>query len=278
MNHSESLKNFCGTILLKDAPPIWAKAVQECLVRGGYLKGSIDGKVGPITMAAFHKFKKARDLGDLDYLGKCTADALLRIEAPVLETVKLDVEYFFQRDNSTNLFGTGDRQCKLTCSAMLAHHILKKAGLKNLRQLQKEGGFVEPESVYAKYLKKYGDTIYNQPHINALRDLRITAYYSKDVELEGIIEILRKDVPVPLSVDYKSGGHIVLAVGFNVENKSFWIHDPYGSRAGAAHRYADRSSLAGKFDVYSWDLMEKLYTNYWNRHALLATKVGDLSL
>ena len=278
MANADLLKNFCGVVLLKDAHLELAKAVQECLVKGGFLRGTVDGKVGPITMAAFHKFKQEYHLGDLDYLGKSTAIALLELKPKPLKTIKLDVEYFYQRDNSVNLFGTGDRQCKLTCSAMLAQHVLKWAGMKTLRQMQKEGGFVEPESVYAKYLKKYGDTIYNEPHIKALRDLGIEAKYISKLGMDGLVDLLQRGVPVPLSVDYKSGGHIVLAVGFNVENKNFWIHDPYGIRDGAAHRYRDRSSLAGKYDIYSWDLLKKLWVDYWNGHALVATKVGDLTL
>ncbi|NJN10056.1 MAG: hypothetical protein HC836_38805 [Richelia sp. RM2_1_2] len=279
MSNTDLLKNFTGTILLADAPPELAALVQEYLAKGGFLKGTIDGKVGPITMTAFHAFKKANQLGDLDYLGKSTAEALVKLGSVIQPTsTKLDVDYFYQRDNSTNLFGTGDRQCKLTCSAMLAHHLLKSAGLKDLRQLQKEGGYKEPESVYAQHLKKYGDTIYNEPHIKALKDLSISAYYKQKLGLEGLIQLLQKDIPVPLSIDYKQGGHIVLAVGYNADKNFFWIHDPYGSRDAAAHRYRDRSPLAGRYDTYSWDLLNKLWANYWNGHALIATAVGGKSL
>jgi hypothetical protein len=189
-------------------------------------------------------------------------------------SIKLDVDYYYQIDNSTNLFGTGHRQCKLTCSAMLAQHLLELFGLKDLKQRQQEGGFREPESVYAKIMRPYGDTIYNTPHVKALSDLGIKAHYSKSYELEDLIDVLLCNVPVPISVDYKSGGHIILVVGYDRDKKTFLVHDPYGSRAGAAHRYSDRSPLAGKYDTYSWGLMEEIYTKYWNRHALIATEVN----
>ena len=273
------LKNLTDFIKLEDASKSLIKEVQQCLIDGGFLPAheKADGLYGPITKKAFEEFKKSIYLGELAFIGEDTAEKLLTLK-PQQKNTKLDVDYFYQKDNSTKLFGTGDRQCKLTCSAMLAHHLLKRADLKDLRQMQVEGGYREPESVYASYLKKYGDTIYNAPHVKALRDLNITAHYSKEIQLEDIVELLNKNIPVPLSVDYKKGGHIILAVGFNPETKRFWMHDPFGRRAGAAHRYSDRSPLAGKYDVYSWGLMEKLYTKYWNRHALVATKVGDLHL
>jgi len=70
----------------------------------------------------------------------------LKVEQPPNQRVKkLDVPYFSQLDNDTNLFGAGSRQCNLTsCSMFLA--ALKP----QLREKAKTDGYKEFESFYGE--------------------------------------------------------------------------------------------------------------------------------
>lgn len=62
---------------LAKAPKEVIKAVQSQLIKVGLLEGGIDGAAGPLTLAAFAKFKKAEYLEYPDVLGRSTAIALL---------------------------------------------------------------------------------------------------------------------------------------------------------------------------------------------------------
>lgn len=178
--------------------------------------------------------------------------------------VKLDVPYFNQVDNSTNLFGTGHRQCNLTANAMALEFLLEKYGQETLSQKAVKGGFREPESVYAQVLKKYGDTIFHEAQTKALRDFGVQSYFSSTLSMADAIACLKAGFPVPVSIAYKSSGHIILLVGFDDEQSFFWVHDPYGSRAGSANYYSKIGGDAGKYDKYSFDTMSAIWRN-WGR-------------
>jgi uncharacterized protein YvpB len=181
--------------------------------------------------------------------------------------IKLDVTYRTQIDNSTNLFGTGYRQCNLTSNAMALDYLLEKSGKKNLDTLAKEGGYREAESVYAQVLKKYGDTIYHDAHTRALQEFGIESYFSTTMSISDLIECLSCRVPVPLGVSYKSSGHIVLCVGYEPIKKFFWIHDPYGCRSGSANCYAMIGGVAGEYDKYSLDVMREVWGDVGNKES-----------
>jgi uncharacterized protein YvpB len=178
--------------------------------------------------------------------------------------VKLSVKYYNQIDNSTNLFGTGYRQCNLTTCAMTLNFLLQRYGQKNLDKLAEEGGFKEGESVYAKALKPFGDTIYHDAQTKALKQFKVESYFSLTLSLGDVIETLATFTPVPVGVSYKSSGHIILLVGYNLEQKVFYVHDPYGVRAGSSNVYHDIGSNKGAFDVYSFETFERIWGDKGN--------------
>lgn len=71
------LKSFSVEQKLAKAPKEVIKAVQSQLVKVDLLEGNIDGVAGPLTLAAFAKFKKSEYLEYPDVLGKSTVIALL---------------------------------------------------------------------------------------------------------------------------------------------------------------------------------------------------------
>ena len=90
MNILENLEN---TYKLSNAPKDVIKAVQHQLISVGLLESISDGLAGPLTLAAFAKFKKLEYLEYPDLLGKSTAIALLEAtydrKAPVDEPSKV---------------------------------------------------------------------------------------------------------------------------------------------------------------------------------------------
>lgn len=181
--------------------------------------------------------------------------------------IKLSVKYATQIDNSTNLFGTGHRQCNLTSNSMMLDYVLKRFGQKDLTARALEGGFKEPESVYAQVLKKHGDTIYHDAHTKALREFEVESYFSLTMSLSDLIDCLECQIPVVISVDYKSSGHVILVVGYNPEQKFFWVNDPYGSRAGSANYYSVRGGNAGAYDKYSLETFRQIWGDAGNKES-----------
>jgi uncharacterized protein YvpB len=181
--------------------------------------------------------------------------------------IKLPVKYRTQIDNSTNLFGTGYRQCNLTSNAMALDYLLHKFGQKDLDTRAIEGGYREAESVYAQVLKKYGDTIYHEAHTSALKEFGVESYFSQTLSIADLIEVLNCQIPAPIGVSYKSSGHIICVVGYNPEKKFFWVHDPYGSRCGSADSYACLGGNAGAYDTYSLDCMRDIWGDCGNKES-----------
>jgi uncharacterized protein YvpB len=181
--------------------------------------------------------------------------------------VRLPVKYYNQIDNSTNLFGTGYRQCNLTTCAMALNYLLQRYGQKNLDKLAEEGGFKEGESVYARVLKDFGDTIYHDAQTKALKKFKAESYFSLTLSLGDVIETLATFTPVPVGVSYKKSGHIILLVGYNLEKKVFYVHDPYGVRAGSSNVYHDIGTSKGAFDVYTFETFERIWGDRGNKES-----------
>ena len=184
-------------------------------------------------------------------------------------TTRLAVKYFSQVDNYSGYFGPGTRQCNLTSCAMFAEHLLEKFGEKTLSQKAEEEGLQEPEDYYGKILNKYGDTIDHQAQTKALEVLGIDSYFSYTLDIKEAITSIEKGYPVVIGVLYKTSGHMILLVGHDRAKREFYVHDPYGSRAGIADYYAVIGGDAGKYDVYSQESLEAVWGDSgWGRIAL----------
>lgn len=182
--------------------------------------------------------------------------------------IKLDVPYFNQTDNDSNYFGSGSRQCCLTSNAMAANFILDDRKLESLTKRAKRLGLNEPESAYGQVLNWYGDTTDHTANTQALEELSLQSYFSTSLSVRNAIASLDKKLPMPIGLHYKGDGHIVCLVGCDLEQEFFWVHDPYGIRAGRADYYESIGGQSGKFDKYSFAIMEELWASQsdgWGR-------------
>jgi Peptidase_C39 like family len=189
-------------------------------------------------------------------------------------TLKLAVPYLNQLDNDTGYFGTGSRQCNLTSNAMAANFILADRKLESLSQRAKRLGLTEPESAYGKILNKYGDTTDHKANTQALAELGLKSYFSTNLNIEDAIDSLDKRIPMPVGVHYKLDGHILCLVGYDLKKKIFWAHDPYGIRAGIADYYEAVGGQSGKYDKYSFEIMQKLWASQSDGWGRVFTEVG----
>jgi Peptidase_C39 like family len=188
--------------------------------------------------------------------------------------IKLAVPYFNQANNDTAYFGTGNRQCNLTSNAMAANFILADRGLESLNQRAMRLGLNEPESAYGKILNKHGDTTDHEANTQALAELGVESYFSTSLSVENAIASLDKRLPMPVGLYYKSSGHIVCLVGYDAKQQFFWVHDPYGIRAGIADYYEAIGGQSGKYDKYSFKIMEKLWASQGNGWGRVFTSVA----
>lgn len=172
---------------------------------------------------------------------------------------KLPVPYFNQINNDTNYFGDGNRQCCLTSNAMAAEYLLQIYKMETLAQRAQRLGFKEPESAYGHILNKYGDSGDHEANTQALKDLGLKSYFSTSLSIKDVLNSLKKRLPVPAGVHYKSYGHIICIVGANIDKEFFWVHDPYGIRGGISDYYETIGGQSGKYDKYSFKIMKQLW-------------------
>lgn len=188
--------------------------------------------------------------------------------------MKLPVPYFSQIDNDSNLFGDGSRQCCMTSNAMAANFILADRGLESLSQRAKRLGLNEPESAYGQILNKYGDTTDHTANTQALTELGLQSYFSTSLSIENAIASLDNKLPMPIGLHYKNSGHIVCLVGYDFDKQFFWVHDPYGIRAGRADYYEAIGGQSGKYDRYSFGIMKELWASQGDGWGRVFTSVG----
>lgn len=169
------------------------------------------------------------------------------------QVLKLDVPYCSQLNNDPSIFGPGWRQCNTTSNTMLADYLLKG----DLTKQAKDEGFSEPESLYMRLVKKYGDTIEHDAQTRALEDLGIESYFSHTLSAKDVLQSLRADVPVVVGFAYKGSGHICVIVGHDPGKKVWLVHDPYGTRYGSSDSYD--VGVGGAFDSYSYDTMQRIF-------------------
>ena len=172
-------------------------------------------------------------------------------------SVKLDVPYYAQNDNELWSDGTpGYAQCNVTTHAMLCAYLVK-----GFEDRSKQNGFKEPESYlkskFYKYSSNRGD---HTAMTQALKEFGIESEWRYDGNFSDIRNQLLRGEPVPIGVNYKTSGHIILVVGF--EGDRYLIHDPYGIRDGSLNSYQVNpgyGSTIGKFDTYSQGLLDDIW-------------------
>jgi hypothetical protein len=173
--------------------------------------------------------------------------------------IKLDVKYFNQVDNDIRFFGTGHRQCTLTANAIAVEEVLKKYKLETLTDRAIRLGLREPECAYGIILNQYGDTIDHGANTAAIRVLGIESYFSVNLNTKHLIKSLQLGIPVPVGLHYKGSGHSVTIVGVDTDEEFFWVHDPYGVRAGISDYYEKIGGQSGRYDKYSFGIMRELW-------------------
>ncbi len=169
------------------------------------------------------------------------------------QVIKLDVKYASQLNNDSSIFGPGWRQCNTTSNTLLADYLLKG----ELSQKAKEQGFPEPESVYMRIVKKYGDTVDHDAQTKALKELGIESYFSHTLSAKDLLASLKAGIPVVVGFAYKGSGHICVIVGLDPVKREWLVHDPYGTRHGAADSYD--VGVGGPFDPYPYSVMQAIF-------------------
>ncbi|MEM6837779.1 MAG: C39 family peptidase [Cyanobacteria bacterium P01_C01_bin.120] len=167
--------------------------------------------------------------------------------------IKLQVPYFRQNDNDSRVFGGGWRQCNTTSNCMLADYLLQGA----LTKAAKQKGYPEPESVFMRIVKKYGDTVDHTAQTKALKEIGINSYFSRSVSSKDVMLSLSYGIPMVVGFAYKSSGHICVIVGHDPVKRHFLVHDPYGIRYGASDHY--EVNAWGAFDAYSYGTMQRIF-------------------
>lgn len=169
------------------------------------------------------------------------------------QLIKLPVRYQSQLNNDSSVFGPGWRQCNTTSNAMLADFLLDGG----LSKQSKAQGFPEPECLYMRMVSDHGDTTDHHAQTKALRELGIESYFSYTLSAKDLLTSLRAGIPVVVGFAYKGSGHICLIVGYNPANRSWLVHDPYGTRHGSSDSYD--VGIGGAYDVYSNQTMQQIF-------------------
>ncbi|MEG4294228.1 C39 family peptidase [Microcoleus sp. C2C3] len=190
--------------------------------------------------------------------------------------IKLPVKYFNQVNNDAQYHGSGNRQCCLTANAMSAEYLCETRKLETFTERAKEWGLREPESAYGQILDKYGDTTDHDANTKALREVGLESYFSTSLSVRDLIKSLELNIPPAVGLHYKSSGHIVTIVGVNTKKEFFWVHDPYGVRAGIADYYEVIGGQSGKFDRYSFSIMKALWESMNDGWGRIFTHIGGM--
>lgn len=153
-----------------------------------------------------------------------------------------DFPYFYQRDNGPE----GWRQCQTSALAMC------------LRYIDTPG--IKDDLDYLKVVSKYGDTIYQQTHIDALNELGVYARFTKSTNADDIKQQIDKGLPVVAGILHHGavsrplgGGHYIVITGYS---KDYWlVQDPYGELDLVNGGWENLSPTAGKNQKYSFKNM-----------------------
>ncbi|MFZ9342013.1 MAG: glucosaminidase domain-containing protein [Candidatus Nanopelagicaceae bacterium] len=183
-----------------------------------------------------------------------------RAPLPLKPKFPLDVVYFYQRDSKT---GHGERSCQSSAVAMAVEYI--------------DPEIIFDDDEYLNIVFKYGDTVSQIAQKKALDSIGIKNQFRMNGSEQDLINILNKGYPVPIGILHKGsifapsgGGHWITLIGY--DDKSFYVHDPFGeldvinggySKTGPADgkdiKYSrtnlmKRWLIASKSDGWFWDL------------------------
>ncbi len=174
---------------------------------------------------------------------------------------KLDVPFYAQNDNQNWMDRTpGYAQCHITSETMNLMYLKPE-----LVQWSRRNGFKEPESYvrskYYQYTSMRGN--HDAMTLTLERDFGVKSSWNYDGMFSDIKQLIDKEFPVVVGVEYKTAGHIIVVVGY--DDKGFWVNDPYGIRSGSSNHYAvinpGLPNLAGKSEYYLNSTFDAIWHN-----------------
>lgn len=189
------------------------------------------------------------------------------------QRIILNVPHFDQNDNSTHLFGPGNRQCCMTSNAMALNAILISIGSTSLTKLAADLGYKEAESYYGEILNRFGDTTDHNANTLALQEFGIESYFSTSLGIDFLIKSIKKGLPIPVGFHYKNSGHIAVVVGVDELEEEFIVNDPYGVREGSSNYYSKIGGYSGKHDRYGFDLMDEIWARREDGYGRVYTRI-----
>jgi hypothetical protein len=173
--------------------------------------------------------------------------------------MNLNVPYCAQNDNDPWVDGAaGNTQCMVTSTTMLCLSLIP-----DFAQRSKTNGFDEPESyLKSKYYKYSTDRGDHDAMSRCLEhEFGIVSQWRTNLSFNDLKASIDVSVPMVVGFDYKSSGHIEIAVGY--DDKFAYMNDPYGVREGTANVYGiinpGWGDEDGKSDPYSWRSMQYIW-------------------
>lgn len=181
-----------------------------------------------------------------------------------MSKVILDVPYHSQLNNKYNPYGS----CNVTSAAMVVKYVYRKAGKDN-GWLDKFPTFREEqlEDEMYRVMQHLGLKRHNPYDIETLIKL-----YGVDDKFEDFSKIssVKKDLdngnPLICHGWFTDFGHIIVIVGYDDDEKVFYVHDPYGEYWSNGYD----TSVNGANLKYSYNLITRVCIesdeSFWIHH------------
>ncbi|MBQ9610308.1 MAG: C39 family peptidase [Lachnospiraceae bacterium] len=173
-----------------------------------------------------------------------------------------NVEWYDQRDNKTN-YGKGedhvdgDVMCQLTSLAMVMNAL-------GIQRKQAAGDFEDElfDIVKVNYANFTGRQLWTQTRkvyetILPQYTDKYEIIFPKNDFISEAKKQIDKENPVLLSMIYKGGGHVIVAVGYT--ESGLIINDPYGNRTtGSESKYCtDKNGAFVEYPTDKWDISNR---------------------
>lgn len=176
----------------------------------------------------------------------------------ITDSVRLNVPYFSQRDNSIRPHQT----CNMTCASMVIEYYYPGTNNKVSGQLE--------DTLTRNAVNKWGrDSIYSHNRIvDTLHEWKVNSSFSITTTVEKMKESLSNGNPVIYSGKFTRSGHIIVLTGF--DDKGFLVNDPYGEWFPTGY-----VNTSGKDLHYSYKLIERVsYSGKKHGWAHLTSKIS----